>query len=129
MQFACIATQKAYMSLARLCSYAGVSISGYYAWKQRSPGARQLDDMRILAHIRTQFAQSRQTYSSLRLHVALNEAGIQADRHQTAGLVRANGLKARQKTRFKCTTDSAGEPTTNVHNQDCTCDRPDQKWG
>ena len=31
MQFVCIATQKTYMSLARLCSYVGVSISGYYA--------------------------------------------------------------------------------------------------
>ena len=59
MQFACIDAQKAERSLARLCACAGVSISGYYAWKQRFPSRRQLDDMIILAHIRNQFALSR----------------------------------------------------------------------
>ncbi|RYC10516.1 IS3-like element IS1953 family transposase, partial [Brucella abortus] len=46
-------------------------------------------------------------------------------------LMRENGLKARQKTRFKRTTDSNhGEPVApNLLDQDFTCDRPDQKWG
>ena len=59
MQFACIDAQKAEMSLARLCACAGVSISGYYAWKQRAPSHRQLDDMMILADIRNAFARRR----------------------------------------------------------------------
>ena len=131
MKFTFIATQKADMSLARLCSCAGVSISGYYAWKRRPPSRRQLDDMIILAHIRNQFALSRATYGSPRMHVELNEAGIEVGRHRTARLMRANGLMARQKTRFKRTTDSThGEPVAaNVLNQDVTCDRADQKWG
>ena len=70
------------MSLARLCSYAGVSISGYHAWKQRAPSRHQLDDMMILAHIRNQFALSRDTYGSPRMHVELNEAGIEVGRHR-----------------------------------------------
>ncbi len=49
------------MSVSRLCAFAGVSISGYYAWKHRLPSRRQLDDMIILAHIRNQFALSRET--------------------------------------------------------------------
>ena len=106
MQFGCIATQKAERSFARLCACAGVSISGYYAWKQRAPSRRQLDDMMILAHIRNQFALSRETYGSPRLHVALNEAGIAVGRHRTARVMRANGRNARQKTRLKRTTDS-----------------------
>ena len=52
MQFGCITTQKAEMSLARLCACAGVSITGYYAWKQRAPSRRQLNDMSILVPIR-----------------------------------------------------------------------------
>ena len=131
MKFAFIATQKTSMSLARLCSFAGVSISGYYAWKRRPPSRRQLDNMIILAHIRNQFALSRATYGSPRMHVELNEASIEIGRHRTARLTRSNGLMARQKTRFKCTTDSphGGTVAANVLNQDFTCDRPNQKWG
>ncbi|ANG99105.1 transposase [Brucella pseudogrignonensis] len=131
MKFAFIDTEKAHMSLSRLCTFAGVSISGYYAWKHRLPSRRQLDDMIILAHIRNQFALSRETYGSPRMHVELNEEGIRAGRHRTARLMRENGLKARQKTRFKRTTDSNhGEPVApNLLDQDFTCDEPDQKWG
>nr|WP_143132840.1 IS3 family transposase [Brucella cytisi] len=131
MKFAFIDMEKAHMSLSRLCAFAGVSISGYYAWKHRLPSRRQLDDMIILAHIRNQFELSRETYGSPRMHVELNEEGIRAGRHRTARLMRENGLKARQKTRFKRTTDSNhGEPVApNLLDQDFTCDRPDQKWG
>ncbi|AIJ56684.1 putative integrase [Brucella abortus] len=45
MKFAFIDTEKAHMSLSRLCAFAGVSISGYYAWKHRLPSRRQLDDI------------------------------------------------------------------------------------
>ena len=89
------------MSLERLCSLAGVSISGYYAWKHRPPSRRQLDDMIVLAHIRNQFALSRQTYGSPRIHVELCEEGISVGRHRTARLMRENNLKAGQKTRSK----------------------------
>jgi putative transposase len=45
--------------------------------------------------------------------------------------MRENSLKARQKTRFKRTTDSNhGEAVApNLLDQDFTCDGPDQKWG
>ncbi len=87
--------------------------------------------MIILAHIGNQFALSRETYGSPRMHIELNEEGIRAGRHRTARLMRENGLKARQKTRFKRTTDSNhGEAVApNLLDQDFTCDRPDQKWG
>jgi len=91
----------------------------------------QLDDMIILAHIRNQFELSRETYGSPRMYVELNEEGIRAGRHRTARLMRENGLKARQKTRFKRTTDSNhGEPVAPyLLDQYFTCNAQDQKWG
>lgn len=131
MRFALIDQEKASMSLERLCSLAAVSISGYYAWKHRRPSRRQLDDMIVLAHIRNQFALSRQTYGSPRMHVELCEEGMSVGRHRTARLMRENNLKARQKIRFKRTTDSNhGKPIApNLLDQDFACDGPDQKWG
>ncbi|OYR16790.1 iS1953 family transposase OrfA [Brucella rhizosphaerae] len=46
MKFAFIGTEKAHMSQSRLCDFAGVSISGYYAWKHRLPSRRPLDRRR-----------------------------------------------------------------------------------
>lgn len=65
------------------------------------------------------------------MHVELNESGLAIGRHRVARLMSENGLKARQKTRFKKTTDSdhGGPVATNVLDQDFAADGPDQKWG
>ena len=99
--------KKADLSLARTCALFGVSTSGYYAWKGRNPSRRQLDDMVLLAHIRSQFRLSHETYGSPRMTVELREDGIAVGRHRVARLMRENGLKAVQRRRFKKTTDSA----------------------
>jgi transposase InsO family protein len=51
-------------------------------------------------------------------------------RLRTARLMRENGLKARQKRRFKRTTDShhAFPVAPNLIDQDFSADRPNQKW-
>eukprot|EP01032_Pedospumella_encystans_P000109 gene109-121_t len=45
----------------------GVSESGFYAWLSRTPCQRQRQDMVLLAHIRSQFATSHETYGSPRM--------------------------------------------------------------
>ena len=69
--------------------------------------------------------------ASPRMHVELNENGVVVGRHRVARLMSENGLKARQKTRFKKTTDSdhGGPIATNVLDQDFTATAPEQKWG
>jgi len=125
------AAKKADLCLARTCALFGVSISGYYAWKGRKPSRRQLDDMVLLAHIRSQFSLLHGTYGSPRMTVELREDGVAVGRHRVARLMRENGLKALQKRRFKKTTDSAhgGPVAPNVLDQDFAADGPDQKWG
>jgi transposase InsO family protein len=55
----------------------------------------------LLAHIRAEFSTSNETYGSPRMHAELKECGLATGRHRVARLMRENGLKARQKTRFK----------------------------
>ncbi len=62
--------------------------------------------MILLAHIRAEFSTSNETYGSPRMHAELKESGLAIGRHRVARLMRENGLKARQRTRFKKTTDS-----------------------
>jgi putative transposase len=131
MRFRLIDAMKVGMTIDRMCALMDVSVSGFYAWKSREPSKRQLDDMVLLAHIRSQFASSHETYGAPRMHVELREDGLDVGRHRVARLMRDNGLKALQKRRYKKTTDSChgGLVAANLLDQDFTCDGPDQKWG
>jgi putative transposase len=131
MSFELIDAKKVDVPVQTACAVLGVSASGYYAWKGRAASSRQRRDLLLLAHIRADFATSNETYGSPRMHVELNENGVVVGRHRVARLMSENGLKARQKTRFKKTTDSdhGGPVATNVLDQDFTATAPDQKWG
>ena len=131
MSFALIDAKRADVSVATACSVLGVSVSGFYAWKNRRASPRQQRDMILLAHIRAEFSTSNETYGSPRMHAELRESGLSIGRHRVARLMRENGLKARQKTRFKKTTDSdhGGPVAPNVLGQDFSAEGPDQKWG
>jgi putative transposase len=131
MRFSLIDARKTEMAVETACLVLEVSPSGYYAWKSRPASKRQRHDMVVLAHIREQFEISRETYGSPRMHVELQQEGIEAGRHRVARLMRDNGLKARQKTRFRKTTDSAhaGPIASNMLDQDFAADQPNQKWG
>ena len=131
MKFRLIDASKADLPVERMCDLLDVSVSGYYAWHERAPSRRQLDDMIHLAHIREHFDLSNGTYGYPRMHAELVEEGLNIGKHRVARLMRDNGLKALQKRRFKRTTDS-NHPhpvAPNVLDQDFTCDGPDQKWG
>ena len=131
MRFALIDAEKADVPVQTACTVLGVSASGYYAWKSRGASPRQRHDMILLAHIRSQFSTSNETYGSPRMHVELNEDGLVVGRHRVARIMRENELKARQKTRFKKTTDSnhGGPIAINVLDQNFAADGPNEKWG
>ena len=131
MSFALIDAKMAEVPIETACAVLDVSVSGFYAWKRRPASARQSDDMVMLAHIRSEFATSNETYGSPRMHAELKESGLAIGLHRVARLMSENGLKARQKTRFKKTTDSdhGGPVASNILDQDFTAEAPDQKWG
>lgn len=131
MKFRVIEAEKAKVPIRRSCALLDVSESGFYAWQTREPSQRQRDDMVLLAHVRSQFFTSRETYGSPRMTVELKEAGVAIGRHRVARLMRENGLKAFQKRRFKRTTDSAhgGLIAPNMLDQDFETTGPNEKWG
>jgi putative transposase len=115
-----------------MCDVLGVSPSGYFAWRSRPACRRQQEDLVLLAHICSAFTLSNGTYGSPRMTRELQEEGLAIGRRRTARLMSENSLKARQKRRFKRTTDShhAFFPVApNLLEQDFTAERPDQKWG
>ena len=95
--------------VAWLCEALLVSRSGYYDWKKRrrQPGKRQMENTRLRALIRQEFARSRQTYGSPRLAHAL---GCPGRRNRIARLMRHERIFARQRSKYRvATTDSPTE--------------------
>ncbi len=131
MEYKLIDTNKAVMPIDRMCRMMAVSVSGYYAWKERRPSLHQCYDVVLSANIRAQFASSNQTYGAPRMHAELRKEGLSVSLHRVVRLMRENGLKAHQKRRFKKTTDSQHDCQIafNILDQNFACDGPDQKWG
>lgn len=131
MSFRLIDEAKKEFPVHRLCRVLGVSQSGYFAWKGRVAYRRQHEDMVLLAHVRSAFALSNGTYGNPRMMRELRDDGLTVGRRRTARLMRENGLRARQKRRFKRTTDShhAWPVAPNLLDQDFTAAGPDEKWG
>ena len=127
MRFALIDAEKAEFPVRTMCRLLDVSESGFFAWQGRPASQRQRDDMIYLAHIRTAFELSNRTYGSPRMHRELVDEGLPIGRRRTARLMRENGLAARQKRRFKRTTDSthAWPVAPNLLDQDFAAEAPD----
>ena len=60
----------------------------------------------MLVHVERAFRDSRETYGSPRVTVALNLDGVRCGRHYVARLMREAGLFARVRKRYKVTTNS-----------------------
>jgi putative transposase len=131
MRFALIDAAKAAFPVHRLCRVLGVSQSSYFTRKDRPPCRRQREDMVLLAHVRSAVTLSNGTYGGPRMMRELQDGGLAVGRRRTARLMRENGLKARQKRRFRRTTGShhAGPLVPNLLDQDFAATRPDEKWG
>lgn len=130
MRFRLIDAAKEEFPIHRICDVLGVSASGYFAWRGRPVCRRRREDLILLAHVRSAFAQSNGTYGSPRMTRELQDGGLAIGRRRTARLMGENGLRARQKRRFKRTTDShhTFPVAPNLLGQDFTAERPNQKW-
>jgi putative transposase len=131
MRFRFIDAAKKEFPVQRLCKILGVSPSGYFAFKDRPACRRQREDVILLAHVRSAFAVSNGTYGSPRMTRDLQDDGLAIGRRRVARLMRDNGLRARQKRRFKRTTDSLHSfpVAPNLLDQDFTASGPNEKWG
>jgi len=106
VRFSFIATEKACYPVALMCRVLQVSRSGYYAFCKRPAAERRRQDQRLTLEVAAIHAQSRGRYGSPRVHAELHQRGQRIARKRVARLMRAAGLRARERRRFRCTTDS-----------------------
>ncbi len=114
----------------KMCRVLKVSKSGYYAFRGRGKSRRQLENERLLGEIRNAHTGSRRVYGSPRITEELQSNGIECSENRVARLMRANGIAAKMKRKFKATTDSGHNlpVAENLLKQDFTADAPDRVW-
>ena len=83
-----------------------MSLSGFYAWHTRPESAHAQRDQQLRVLIRASHEVSRRTYGSPRIHRDLLEQGHRISRKRVIRLKQGEGLTARARKRFRCTTMS-----------------------
>jgi transposase InsO family protein len=125
-----IAAQRQRWPISRMCAVLEVSVSGFYDWVKRAPSERAHANQVLTTRIVAVHAHSRQTYGYLRIHAQLQREGVRVGKHRVARLMRQQGLHARQRKRFRRTTqpDQRQPLAPNVLANNFTASRPNEKW-
>jgi transposase InsO family protein len=130
VRFRFIAAEKAHSSLSLVCRCLRVTRSGFYAWQGRPESARTTRDRQLKVLVHASFAASKRRYGSPRIHRDLLEQGERVSRKRVIRLMQEEGLKARGRKRFTCTTmsDHAQPVAANLLDRQFTADAPNQRW-
>ena len=113
-----------------MCRCLEVSVSGFYAWSQRSQGQRERDNRRLLMRIREHHEASDGVMGPPRMHEVLTEEGETASPNRIARTMAQDGLQGIPERR-RWRQERSGTRPAYVRNhleRDFTATAPDQKW-
>ena len=130
MRYEFIRDQAVQYPVSLLCQVLQVTRSGYYAWRRGPESARAQEDRRLLVKIQTSHTTSKQTYGSPRIHAHLCQQGETCGRHRVARIMRAAGVVAKHRRKFRATTNSAHQfpVADNILDRQFTPTAPNQAW-
>ncbi len=113
-----------------MCRLLGLSPSGYYAWRQRTPSRRARENAVLTEEILEIHARSDGTYGAPRIHAELRARERDASLNRVARLMRAaeiEGVSRRRKGRT--TRRSCGaQPAADLVERDFSASGPDELW-
>ena len=132
-KYAFVSTERSNHAVATLCRVAGVSVSGFYAWRRAIPvvQGRAEAEAELCRHIGRIFAAKRRVYGSPRVHAELRREGRRHARRRIERLMHEMGLSAHQGRRRapRTTNRRHDHPVApNLLARNCAVDRPDQVW-
>ena len=130
MKFQFIEDHRDEFPIVRMCKVLEVSRSGYYAWRDRPPSAREMANQELYTAIQRVYTESHRTYGSPRIYQALQKQGVACSENRVARLMQAHDLQAEPRARYQSTTQrNAADPVApNVLDRKFTAERPDEKW-
>ena len=112
-----------------MCKVLNVSNSGFYYWRKHPVGTRQLNQDKLINHIRQVHTQSQSRYGSPRIADELREQGVKASRNRIARLMKQAGIRSimYKKYRVQTTESNHDYPVAkNLLNREFTADKSGQ---
>jgi len=130
MRYPFIDAEKVNCPVVILCRVMRVSRAGFYAWKNRSPSRRELENDRLRSQIHEIHSQSRRTYGAPRIFKVLRNDGNRVGLHRIERLCREEGVKACYKRRYRVTTQSDHilPVAKNILNREFKPTAPNRAW-
>jgi putative transposase len=122
---------QARLSVRRMCRVLQISASGYYAWSERAPSKRSIDDAVLLERIGEIHTESDATYGMPRVRAELLDQGVKINGKRVARLMRANAIRGVSRRRgFVVTTqrDQRQRPAPDLVKREFKADGPNQLW-
>jgi len=125
-----VRANQAVFAVRTLCRVLGVSPSGYYAWRQRPPSARDVENKHLLERMREIHEFSRHTYGRPRMYAELRDEGWPVNHKRVGRLMALDGLQGASRRKKWRTTKRAKDarPAPDLVDRDFAVDRPDQLW-
>ena len=114
-----------------MCRVLKVSASGYYAWRERAPSKRAIENGAMVERIRRIHAESDATYGMPRVRAELIDQGVRISGKRVARLMRINAIRGVSRRRsFIVTTrrDQRQRPAPDLVKREFTADGPNQLW-
>jgi putative transposase len=124
-------THQAELPVHTMCRVLDVSASGYYAWRERPPSRRTIENAVLTERIRTIHADSDATYGMPRVRAELAEQGTAVGRKRVARLMRSARIRGVSRRRgFIVTTqrDQRQRPAPDLVNRRFVADAPNRLW-
>jgi transposase InsO family protein len=130
VKFAFIAAEKTEIPVAKLCRTLGVSRAGFYASRGREESVHAREDRRLAVLVREAYERGRKTYGSPRVHAELASKDEHVSRKRVARIMRQEGLVARVRRRYRCTTMSEHDQpvAANILDRRFDADVPNELW-
>jgi putative transposase len=101
-----IDTEKKTYPISLMCDVLDVGRSGYYAWAKRGKSVRQRDYDKLIPIAQEAHRLSKGTYGARRIAEEIEARGTPCGRTKAATVMKLADVAAKQKKKFKVTTDS-----------------------
>jgi len=101
-----IDTEKKAYPISLLCELMQVSRTGYYSWRTRGTSARQKEYENLIPIVKEAHRISKETYGARRISKEIQAYGAYCGLVKAKTLMQLAGVSAKQKRKFKVTTDS-----------------------
>ena len=113
-----------------LCKVMQVSRSGFYNWAKRGKSTRDQERERLIPRVKEIHKTSRETYGNRRIAKEIEAAGTRCGKHKARTLMKLAGVEAKQRKKFKATTNSKHNLSvaSNLLQRQFTVPKQDLAW-